>query len=121
MLRARVPQGWRAKPKSRSLLVSERLDGVEARGLDGGIHPEEDADASRKAEPNGKGPPGERNGEARDQVNSPADTRAQGDPEHAAHQREEGGLGEELEEDLRPSCTKRLADADLTGSLRHRD
>ena len=61
----------------RALFVAQRFDRVEARRLEGGIHAEEDADRRREAEADGERPPRQRDREARDQVDAPADGAAE--------------------------------------------
>src|SRR5881396_3046745 len=46
-------------PSPQSLLVSERLDRIQARRFEGGVHPEKQTDRSGESEADGKGPPGQ--------------------------------------------------------------
>ncbi len=59
------------------LFVPERFDGIETGGLEGGVHPEEDADRGREAEANGKRPPRERDREAGGEMDDEADQAAE--------------------------------------------
>src|SRR4029077_2498672 len=82
------------------LFVAQRLDRVQARGLEGGVHPEEDADRGGEAEADRERPPRQRDREARDQVDGPADAGAEGDADQAAERGQERRLHQELEQDL---------------------
>src|SRR5471032_176028 len=59
------------------LFVAEGFDRIEARGFERGIHAEEDPDGGREPEADRVRPPGQRHGEARDEVDGEADAAAE--------------------------------------------
>src|SRR5262245_28698837 len=67
-----------------ALFVAEGFDRIEARGFERGVHPEENADRGREAQADGERPPRQRDGEAGDQVDSPANGAAENDAKDAA-------------------------------------
>src|SRR5476651_2266571 len=64
--------------------VTQCLDRIEARRLEGGIHTEEDADRRREADADRERPPRQRDGEARREVHHPAEHGAEGHADEAA-------------------------------------
>ena len=61
--------------------------GSRREALNGGVHAEEDADRGREAEADRERPPRQRDGEARHEVDGPADAAAERDAEQAAEPR----------------------------------
>src|SRR5207249_9020025 len=100
-------------------LVTQRLDGAEARRPVRGIETEEQADANRDAE--GHEDRGHRDdrcrqagdGEGKNARQSEADQDSKG----PAQSREEHRLDQELHQDVAPPGADRLADADLAGAF----
>src|SRR5207244_277064 len=86
-------------PVPMSLLVSERLDRIQPRRLEGGIHSEEDADRCREPEADRKRPPRQRDREPRRRVNGPADSRPEDDADQSAERRQERRFHQKLKED----------------------
>src|SRR5437588_12995064 len=89
-----------AAAKPRASLVSERFDGIQTRRLEGGIHAEENADRRRVAEADRERPPWERDGEAGEQMDGPADAGVEADADPAAERGEKRRLHEKLKQDL---------------------
>ena len=88
------------KKMASTLFVTERFDGVQTRGLEGGVHAEKDADRGGEADADGKGPPGQRDGEPGDPVDRQPDEAPEGDAEDAAGEGEDGRFHQELKQDL---------------------
>src|SRR5215831_15858306 len=79
-----------------ALFIAERLDGIQPRGLERGVHAEEQPDRRGKAEAERECPPRQRDRETRRDVHGPPQTGAERDADHAAERGEKRRLHQEL-------------------------
>src|SRR5438093_5846994 len=104
-------------------LVTQRLDGAEARGPVRGIETEEQADANRNAE--GHEDRGHRDDRCRQAGDGEGENAGQSeadqDSKGPTQSREKHRLDQELHQDVAPPGADRLADADLAGAFRDGD
>lgn len=102
-------------------LVAQRLDGVQATGLEGGVKAEEDPDEHGEAEGqqdrlqgNHRGPLAEASGNVGEEI-------AESHSDQSARQGEDHGLDQKLTENVSPLGAQGHPDADLTNALGDRD
>src|SRR5260370_16936593 len=101
------------------LLIAQGLDGIEAGGFDGGVHPKEEAHAHGTAHGEHHGP--ERNGRRQSghrKVDQQADAAAEQHPDDASRAGEYNSFGEELPDDVAAARADGFAHANLASALR---
>src|ERR1700675_2834780 len=83
------------------LLVAQGFYGIEPRGLDGGVHAEEEADAHGDAHGENDGPKRDRRRQAGySKVDQEADTTTEQDADDAARAGEDDRFGQKLPDDV---------------------
>src|SRR5207249_5708444 len=100
-------------------LVAQGFDGVEAGGLDGGVHSEDQADAHGDAHGEHNGPEWNGGWQSGDRkIDKQTDGAAKQHADDTSRTGEHHGFGEKLPDDVTAARADGLAHADLAGPLR---
>src|ERR1017187_7898364 len=102
------------------LLVTNGLDGVQFRGLNGRIDSKQQSDEYRYAEGNGNRRTGYHRRPARGRRNDLRQREPEGDADETAGNRDQDRLGQELAHDVALAGANGAADADFARPLEHR-
>src|ERR1700741_1747712 len=100
-----------------SILRTQGFDRIEFSGAHGGEDAEEETNKRRQAERENDGAKGGLHWEGEEVLDQENESVGGDDPDDATGSGENGGLGEELEENVFFSCAERTAEADFAGAL----